>query len=87
MKLDRISWQNRAHFFAIAARAWLNRELKGSNWGCDPFNALHFSLKDERTLRIRFDSSLFNEQWSGDIEYRLKVSQPRLFLEHLEQLG
>ena len=52
-----------------------------------PFNALHFSLKDERTLRIRFDSSLFNEQWSGDIEYRLKVSQPRLFLEHLEQLG
>ncbi len=52
----------------------------------DFFNALHFFLKDEKTLGVKFDSSLFNEQWSGDIEYRLKVSQPRLFLKHLEQL-
>ena len=51
-----------------------------------PFKALHFFLKDEKTLGIRFDSSLFNEQWSGEIEYRLKVSQPRMFLQHLEQL-
>ncbi len=52
----------------------------------DFFNALHFFLKDEKTLGVKFDSSLFNEQWSGDIEYRLKVSQPSLFLKHLEQL-
>lgn len=53
----------------------------------DSFNALHFLLKDEKTLTVKFDSSVFNEQWSGDIEYRFKVSQPRLFLKHLEQLG
>ncbi len=52
----------------------------------DSFHALHFFLKDEKTLAVKFDSSVFNEQWSGDIEYRLKVSQPRLFLQHLEQL-
>ncbi len=53
----------------------------------DSFHALHFLLKDEKTLTVKFDSSVFNEQWSGDIEYRLKVSQPHLFLQHLEQLG
>ena len=52
----------------------------------DSFHALHFFLKDEKTLAVKFDSSVFNEQWSGDIEYQLKVSQPRLFLQHLEQL-
>ncbi|MGK7874456.1 MAG: hypothetical protein AB4426_14460 [Xenococcaceae cyanobacterium] len=48
-------------------------------------NELHCSLKDEVTLCVLFDPSVFNEDWSGSIEVRFSTPQARKFLELLKE--
>ncbi len=48
-------------------------------------NELDCSLRDETTLCVRFDSSVFHEDWSGSIECRFSTDYARLFLERLER--
>lgn len=44
---------------------------------------MKFSLEGEKTLLVAFDASLFQPEWSGEIEYRFKTSQAERFLELL----
>lgn len=44
---------------------------------------LHCTLKKDTVLSIAFDAAVFNENWSGAVEYRFKTSRARLFLEQL----
>ena len=48
-------------------------------------NELDCSLRDETTLCVGFDSSVFHEDWSGAIEVRFTTEYARLFLERLER--
>lgn len=44
---------------------------------------LHCTLRGEAILSIAFDAAVFNEEWSGSVEYRFTTSQAGLFLEQL----
>ena len=49
----------------------------------DRLGELRCSLKNETTLCVQFDPSVFHEGWSGSIECRFSTPQARSFLEHL----
>lgn len=45
---------------------------------------LHCSVENESTLCVRFDPSVFREDWSGSIECRFSTLQAPLFLEWIK---
>ena len=45
--------------------------------------SLRFSVEEQTTLVIAFDPALFHDDWSGTMEYRLRTTQARAFLEKL----
>ena len=44
---------------------------------------MKFSLENSETLLISFDASLFQNEWSGTIEYRFRTSQAQIFINNL----
>lgn len=48
------------------------------------FHDLHITLKDEKTLAVRFDAAAFHEKQSGEIECRFKTPKARQWLEQIE---
>jgi len=48
------------------------------------FRQMQFSLEDdEKTLLVKFDASLFHDDWSGTIEYRFQTTQAKEFFNKL----
>ena len=44
-------------------------------------DALHCSLEGEEKLCVAFDPSVFNDAWSGSVEYRFRTPKARLFID------
>jgi hypothetical protein len=49
------------------------------------FRGLQFSVEESGALLVAFDASLFHDDWSGALEYRLFTPLARDFLEKLAQ--
>jgi hypothetical protein len=47
---------------------------------------MKFSLEGDGTLLVAFAANLFQPDWSGEIEYRFKMTQAREFLQELSEL-
>lgn len=50
------------------------------------FRRLQFSIENETTLLVAFDASLFQNDWSGTLEYRFKTPHAQAFLDKLRAL-
>ncbi len=61
-----------------------SRPIVNVTFDHERFRDLHCSLKDEKTLSVRFDAAAFNEKQSGEIECRFSTPDARQFLEQIE---
>jgi len=50
------------------------------------FRRMKFSLDGEKTLLVAFEASLFQPEWSGEIEYRFKTTRAGEFLQNLSEV-
>ena len=57
----------------------------GVPWDDQRLNALEYFLEKTETLCVRYDASVFNEEWSGTIECRFKTPKARIILETIER--
>lgn len=48
---------------------------------------LIFNCKNNETLSICFESSVFREGWEGEIEFRFKTKKARQFCDSLKSIG
>lgn len=52
------------HFLAFAG----TKTMIGLSWDDEKLGALSCTMDDKSRLRIDYDASTFNDDWSGDIE-------------------
>lgn len=50
------------------------------------FTQMRFSIENENTLLTAFAASLFQKDWSGEIEYRFKTPQAEAFFGEIKKV-
>ena len=85
----------RAKYFA-GSLAVTEKRVLGFTFGSRQINILvedpriselRVDAPDDRTLSVSFESSVFQEDWSGVLEFRFKTDKARRFLDALTSAG